>query len=255
MERIPLRWNAKQVGVYCIRNKNNGKVYVGSSVSCYHRVKSQHFAKLRRGQHNNSHLQASWSKYGEKRFESFCLEICETKNLVCREQHWIELTGCLDRKLGYNINPYADRMEHTQEQKDKISRSLFGKSRKQGMPSGLTKIGNGKWNVLVTLKSRKFYLGTFTNYKDAVKAQKQSISRLQSGEEPDWKWLDSFRIKPKKIVQYNNRGKVVKEYDNVGDVARDGFSPNSVGRCCRGWCRTYKGYRWQYLGEKWEYRR
>jgi len=59
MERIPLKWDGKQCGIYCIKNLENGKVYIGSSKDCYHRVRSQHFDKLQRGDHNNPHLQAS----------------------------------------------------------------------------------------------------------------------------------------------------------------------------------------------------
>jgi excinuclease UvrABC nuclease subunit len=38
------------VGVYCIKNKVNGKVYVGSSVNIRRR-KTQHFVNLKRGIH------------------------------------------------------------------------------------------------------------------------------------------------------------------------------------------------------------
>jgi len=200
-------------------------------------------------------LQSAWNKYGEGSFETFCLEICDDTDLFEREQHWINETNCLDSKFGYNINPRADRIAHTQSQKEKISLAMLGKPRRKGIPSGLTKVSGGKWNVLLTFRGKKFYLGTFASYKDALQARKDSLSRIESGEEPDWDHLDLLRVKPKRIVKCSLDGKVIKEYSSVGEVFNDGYLPNSVGRCCRGWCHTYKGYRWRYSGEEWEYKR
>ena len=75
-------WNARQCGIYCIRNKINGKFYIGSSINCYKRIKSHHFARLKAQTHTNPHLQASFNKYGKLAFEAFVVEECfSTKNM------------------------------------------------------------------------------------------------------------------------------------------------------------------------------
>lgn len=77
-------------GIYKITCIPTSKIYVGSGVSLSSR-KSNHFKELSRGKHFNTHLQRAWNKYGG--VQSFCFEIielCDTKLLVEKEQHYID---------------------------------------------------------------------------------------------------------------------------------------------------------------------
>ena len=60
-------------GIYKIINVVNNKFYVGSAVDLRRR-KTRHFSELRTGKHKNRHLQAAWSKYGEKSFTFVIVE-------------------------------------------------------------------------------------------------------------------------------------------------------------------------------------
>lgn len=60
-------------GIYCIRNTKNQKMYVGSSRDMYYRL-HRHKSDLRKNQHKNSHLQASFNKHRMDAFECFLLE-------------------------------------------------------------------------------------------------------------------------------------------------------------------------------------
>jgi group I intron endonuclease len=62
------------IGIYTIKNKVNGKVYVGQSISLRKR-KHDHFRALRTNTHYNTHLQSSWNKYGE---DNFTFEVVES---------------------------------------------------------------------------------------------------------------------------------------------------------------------------------
>lgn len=196
MEQIPLKWNGKQCGVYCIRNLGNGKIYIGSSKNCYHRVRSQHFDKLQRGTHHNPHLQSSWNKYGKANFESFCVEICESSMLSDKEQGWIDKTNCLDPKIGYNINPYADRVELTPEQCKRVSLGKIGKPRRDGIPSGIIKRNNKygeSWYVVLTFRNHEHCLGNFKKLSTAIDVRNYALPRIVAGEEMNWKWINSLR--------------------------------------------------------------
>jgi group I intron endonuclease len=152
MEKIELVWDAKQCGVYCIRNTVNGKVYIGSSKNCYHRVRGQHYDKLARGCHTNRHLQAAWNKYGRESFESFCVEICDCDMLSQREQYWIDSLRCLDPAVGYNQNPLAERRKYTEEQKASVSIKNLGRQRRE-VPTGIWKVKNkygDSWMVTIS---------------------------------------------------------------------------------------------------------
>ena len=88
-------------GIYALKNVVNGKRYIGKSENIEKRCLS-HFNKLRRGDHVNAHLQASYDKYGIESFISEVLEQCTISKLNKREQHWISKLKTTDKKFGYN---------------------------------------------------------------------------------------------------------------------------------------------------------
>ena len=69
----------KVQGIYQIRNKNNGKVYIGQvyATKGANRRWLEHRAALRKGNHYNPHLQSAWNKYGEVNFSFEILEVVE----------------------------------------------------------------------------------------------------------------------------------------------------------------------------------
>ena len=96
-----------ETGVYCIRNKRNGKRYVGSStVSVRGRWKS-HRNGLRKNLHTARHLQHAWNKYGEQLFEFLVLEFCDPETCLEREQFWMDEFRSADPRFGYNQSPTA----------------------------------------------------------------------------------------------------------------------------------------------------
>lgn len=89
-------------GIYGIKNKLNGKIYIGSASNISKRI-SNHKKYLRLNSHSNSHLQRAWNKYKEKNFEFLIIEI--TNNLLLKEQYWIDEFDSF--KKGYNLVPKA----------------------------------------------------------------------------------------------------------------------------------------------------
>jgi group I intron endonuclease len=96
----------RSAGIYQIRCKPTGKIYVGSAVDLVTRWE-QHRRELRRGEHHNSHLQNAWVKYGEANFEFLVLEFVSASDLLPVEQAWIDKTKCTDKTVGFNIYPAA----------------------------------------------------------------------------------------------------------------------------------------------------
>lgn len=111
-------------GIYLIKNKINGKIYIGSAVNITSRW-TIHRVSLNRNDHHNILLQRAWNKYGIEAFEFSVLECCEIENLLEYEQKWINKLKPYDKNVGYNLCSVAGSqlgLKRTQETKIKISR-------------------------------------------------------------------------------------------------------------------------------------
>lgn len=95
-------------GIYAIRNKVNGKKYIGRSTDVEGRW-SNHKRELKRDDHKNDHLQNAWKKYGEENFTFELIEEVNKEDLRKREQEFLDnyrLTRNWDRL--YNTNKSAE---------------------------------------------------------------------------------------------------------------------------------------------------
>lgn len=98
---------SRETGVYVIRNRANGKVYVGSAATSIRARWATHRYRLRAGGHCNAHLQHAWSKHGEAAFEFVVIERVPPQECVAREQAWIDFYRASDPLCGYNLCPTA----------------------------------------------------------------------------------------------------------------------------------------------------
>lgn len=89
-------------GIYIIINVINNMIYIGSSQDIEARWK-EHVNKLYGNRHENDKLQKAWNKYGEKAFQFKILEVAEEKDLVAREQYYLDLHKPYERHIGYNL--------------------------------------------------------------------------------------------------------------------------------------------------------
>lgn len=96
----------KNIGIYKIANKINGKFYIGSSNDIKDRWR-EHRNALNQNKHHSNHLQRAWNKYGEENFEFEIIEefedITETE-LREREKHYLETLKPYKRTVGYNVS-------------------------------------------------------------------------------------------------------------------------------------------------------
>jgi group I intron endonuclease len=107
---VVIQWEKYCTGVYRIRNKIDGKVYIGSTGRSFtHRWEKEHRKALREGTHWNVHLQRAWDKYGEENFVFEVLVECrsERERLLRHEQAHIDDAKAADSRYGYNLSPTA----------------------------------------------------------------------------------------------------------------------------------------------------
>ncbi len=115
-------------GIYEIRNVETGKFYVGSAVSLRKRW-NRHLFLLKRGKHDNCHLQRAWDISGPESFTFSVLEyVSNAADLIQREQHWFALLGAMTN--GYNLAPVAGSRlgsKQSEETRRRISEGCKGR--------------------------------------------------------------------------------------------------------------------------------
>ena len=112
-------------GIYKIINKVNGKYYVGSSNNIIRRW-TEHKLELSKNRHNNDYLQKSYNKHGINDFDFIIIEKVSVDKLIETEQKYLD-TAKQEKYKCYNLNFLADRVEMTDEVREKISKSNKGK--------------------------------------------------------------------------------------------------------------------------------
>jgi group I intron endonuclease len=134
-------------GIYAIRNKVNGKVYVGSA-QCIRLRLNRHRSDLKTGRHHNTILLNAWRKYGAEGFTFEVLEhVADLDNLMCREQAWIDKFNSAERTYGYNILPAAGSnrgFTPSEETRLKLSALLKGRPRDPELMKRIADANRGK---------------------------------------------------------------------------------------------------------------
>lgn len=210
--------------IYNIRNKINGRIYIGCSKNFKNRFR-EHRKKLNQGIHENMFLQRAWVKYGP---ESFVFEIVETlateEDMFSREKHLIKGTPNIYNLAaggqGGNTIKY-----YTQDQKRQLSEKL-SKIRK----AYFKKHGTDKLNPFLNISPdrRKELLRTWSECKKGLK--------------------NNFAKYPQRIGQFEN-GQLIKIWDNVYETSDFGFTRKYIIGCCKGDSRykSHKGFTWAFM--------
>lgn len=126
-------------GIYQIRNKIDGKIYIGQSYDIFMRKKN-HFSNLRLGRHDNAHLQRAFNKYGEAAFEWSIIEYVELDKLTEHEQFHCDkhpfnnlynMRICVDSNLGTKRSPETcAKISTSQKNRSPETRARMGAAHK-----------------------------------------------------------------------------------------------------------------------------
>lgn len=250
MIKIPLDNKIQQIGVYVIRNKINGKVYIGSSKNCYHRVRSQHLWSLENKTHTNPHLQSSWNKYGKSAFEFFIIELCEPENILIREQFYIDSMTATNREFGYNANQLVNgSVKLNEEQKMKLTFSKQGKSLRDEKFVGVFKSGKN-WMARISYRGDDRYIGSYRLKEDAARAYNLEAKRIYGASailNPVTDEVISSKIKRRKshrrgpILQLDSNFNIVGRFEHAAAARKVGFHVFPVLNTTK----MHKGFYWR----------
>lgn len=112
------------MGVYIIRNTQNGKVYIGGTIDIARRWE-QHRTTLKRGCNSSAPMQLDYNN-GAKLEYHILQRVYDKTKLIDTEQEWIDIYKPYLPENGYNMNPCAKDWtgrKHRQEIIEKIKES------------------------------------------------------------------------------------------------------------------------------------
>jgi group I intron endonuclease len=91
-------------GIYEVRNRVNGKTYVGSAVDLARRWR-EHSRRIANGTHHSEIMMRAWAKYGAESFEFRPLFVCAPRDLLFYEQRALDVL-----RPAYNLCAVAGSM-------------------------------------------------------------------------------------------------------------------------------------------------
>lgn len=105
-----------KTGIYGIRDKNNGKIYVGQTLMNFGDRRDSHFSLLRNGKHACSEMQEDFLLDGEDNFEFIVLCECGVDQIDRLEVEYIALYAeqgltynkCSGGRIGYTGPPVSE---------------------------------------------------------------------------------------------------------------------------------------------------
>lgn len=177
-------------GVYKIRNKVNGKYYIGSSDNILGTSGRwmEHINRLKSNKHDNSYLQRSWNKHGAQTFEFSILEEVPKNTLLEIEQRYLDLAK-MDGKRCYNLSFLASGggftgRRHSEESKQKTSNKLKGRiSPMKGRKIPFERNCHCDHNIYTfrNLKTNETFTGTRYNFWTKYGFHRTAIGNLVRG--------------------------------------------------------------------------
>ena len=143
----------KMTGIYSIRNKSNGMLYIGRSIDLARRLYEHRQAKC----HRHQYIDRSIKKYGVDAFAFEFLELCDESDLGAREIFWIAALNCVSPN-GYNLTYGGDGGGRpSEETRRKKSGSLSGENNPM---YGRTGEKNPRYGAKLTSEHRAILLAS-----------------------------------------------------------------------------------------------
>ncbi len=199
-------------GIYIIKNKISGKVYIGQS----HNIKwrwTAHKNCLRANRCSNRHLQASWNKYGEDAFDFSILELCGVADLDDREAYWIDRYDATNS--GYNIRPGGNSRrgwKMSDEARKHISDVLKGKKKPEWLGKQISErqkqyyethiptsskpvvcLNTGEVFVNSSAAHKKYNSADTSAMHEQCKGKHRSCGKSDTGEHLVWAYLEDYQ--------------------------------------------------------------
>lgn len=241
LEPITFNHRSKQ-GIYQIRNKKDGKIYIGETKNLYIR-KCGHLSDLRKNKSTCRVLQNAFNKHGEENFvfEIICIVNCDANVLTEIEKKFIKFYDSTNRNIGYNItsggNGYDGRgAKHKCQKLENNSNSkLTNKQRKE-----IKLLFDNKTNTVIEIaeiykihqssvhRIIKYYYGKRKPKSKTTDKQKDKIYKLWKEKKKSFVQLAKIYNVDKSTIQRIINQKRDKPVDVKVKNPKKGKIPNEI---------------------------
>lgn len=228
--------------IYCIKNKINDKLYIGST-NDHVRREREHLSYLRNNKHHAVKLQRAYNKYGKSNFEFILLEECDVNILLNREQYYIN-----------EYKPFYNSL--------KIAGGFLGYNHPKESSLTHSERAKKQWENY-TEKQKEEKLKYFKEYSENLKGKnlpeniKLKISKSaiinKAGKrlsEIKRKMIEEgiYKYNAMPISQFDLSGNFIQDFNSVKDAAnfcKVNHSSHII-RCCKNIKPTAYGFIWKY---------
>lgn len=246
-------------GIYCIKNKINNEIYIGSSIHIYKR-RNRHFSELRNNKHKNYKLQRLYNLHGEESFLFYLIESVDIKeNLISREQYYID-----NLKPQININLIANSslgVKRSEETKEKIRQANLGlkhhewrnKIKSEAMSGDKnwtkTKGFSEESKLKMSESQKKLYESGYISPKLNKEVSIETKEKMSKSRK---KLFENGYVHPrlKKVNQYSLENEFIKTWESLSEVEKElGISRTAICNCLNGLSKKSNNYIWKYEEE------
>jgi len=227
-------------GIYAIKNRVNGKVYIGQSWD----IKKRWY-RHRCSRDHHSHLYSAINKYGISVFEFIVLKKFEGTVDQLELDKWegtfIKQFNSQDPKYGYNRKDAGSRGKHSEESKIKNRIAHLGKSINKGIP----KTTEARLNMSLNHADVKGVMNPMFGKRHSKSAKDKMSQKAKTrvgsknpfyGKTHSINNIERFRATAKnqfghKLICHSNN----KIYQSIRDAATDlHISRNTISKICSG---------------------
>lgn len=261
-------------GIYIIRNKENGKVYIGQSINIFQRWR-QHKYELRHNAHHSPHFQHAYNQ-NPKAFEYSILFECDAEELDEAEEKFIKAFKSCDPNYGYNImikprgtgcEPESVRKKVSDYMKGRDNGHMRGRTLSESWRRHISDAQPHK-RAVICVETLVVYKSAFDAARETGIGRSKIVSCCTGNNKTaggyHWAYHEDYIADPEyyadmleKYVPTKTTGAKIICLDTgvIYPTAREAsrlleISPSALCQCLRGRSKTAGGYHWAYYDER-----
>lgn len=246
-------------GIYCIHNKINNYVYIGSAVNIRIRFNS-HKSELEKNKHHSQYLQNSFNKHGGDNFNLYVLAKCPPEYLIKLEQWFLD-----NVKPEYNIAKTAGSTLGIKQSQETIEKNRAAQLGRKWTKEALNKRTETVRKDVHQYTLDGYYIQTFHGVRlagDSLNVPYQQIvscctdKKAKQAGNFQWSYIkldklskvDARKRYKKQISQYTKEGELIKVWESATLAAKE-LDLNKGNLCHYAKLKNnflVGGYKWRY---------